>query len=96
MCNDEDVSSEWNDYIPAGDEEVIKSQYQDIRFFYHPEHKDMIMKLDGTVQQCSSYRPHYHEFAVHYPGRFIEDVRRVLFVGGGDSMVLHEVLKCKQ
>ena len=55
----------------------------------------MVMKLDGTIQQSSSYRPHYHEFAVHFPARFLENVERVLFVGGGDSMVLHEVLKCK-
>ncbi|OEU23481.1 S-adenosyl-L-methionine-dependent methyltransferase, partial [Fragilariopsis cylindrus CCMP1102] len=53
------------------------------------------MKLDDTVQQCTSYRPHYHEFAVHFPSRFLKQhqVKRVLFVGGGDSMVLHDVLK---
>ena len=94
MCNDEDIS-EWDDYVPAGDLEVLRSQYQEIRFFTHPETKDMVMKLDDTVQQCSTYRPHYHEFVVHFPARFLETVKRVLFVGGGDSMVLHEVLKCK-
>ena len=30
---------------------------------------------------------------VHYTARFIERVERVLFVGGGDSMLLHEILK---
>eukprot|EP00536_Pseudo-nitzschia_multiseries_P011915 jgi/Psemu1/289976/fgenesh1_pg.433_\ len=92
MCNHDDIA-EWKDYVPCGDEEVIKSVYQDIRFLVHPETKDTVMKLDSTVQQVSSYRPHYHEFAVHYPARFIETIKRVLFVGGGDSMVLHEVLK---
>lgn len=92
MCNDEDASA-FENYIPAGDEAVIKSQYQEIRFYSDATKKDMVMKLDATVQQCSSYRPHYHEFAVHYPARFIETIKRVLFVGGGDSMVLHEVLK---
>lgn len=75
----------------------IKSHYQEIFFFQHPVTKDMCMKLDDTVQQCTSYRPHYHEFAVHFPSRFLNphQVKRVLFVGGGDSMVLHDVLKCK-
>jgi spermidine synthase len=30
---------------------------------------------------------------VHYTARFIDTVKRVLFVGGGDSMLLHEALK---
>jgi spermidine synthase len=30
---------------------------------------------------------------VHYPARFIDTIKRVLFVGGGDSMLLHEALK---
>ena len=30
---------------------------------------------------------------VHYPAKFIEKIRRVVFVGGGDSMLLHEILK---
>ena len=93
MCNDDD---EMIGYVKAGDTEVVYSQYQEIRFFTDPQTKDMVMKLDSTIQQCSSYRPHYHEFAVHFPARFLESVKRVLFVGGGDSMVLHEVLKCKQ
>ena len=94
MCNDEDAS-EHIDYFPNDGIRIIKSHYQNIRFFHHPETKDQCLKLDDTVQQCASYRPHYHEFAVHFPARFIETTRRVLFVGRGDSMVLHEVLKCK-
>lgn len=92
MCNDEEAG--WENYVMTGDEEVIQSQYQAISFFTDPKTHDMVMKLDDTIQQCSSYRPHYHEFAVHFPARFLESVKRVLFVGGGDSMVLHEVLKC--
>jgi len=42
---------------------------------------------------CEAYRPHYHEPAVHYTARFMKDVKRVMFVGGGDSMLLHEILK---
>ena len=93
MCNDED--DEWAGYTPPGDLEVLQSQYQEIRFLVNSDTEDMLMKLDSTIQQTSAYRPHYHEFAVHFPARFIDTVKRVLFVGGGDSMVLHEVLKCK-
>ena len=32
--------------------------------------------------------------AVHYTAKYLkEDLKRVVFVGGGDSMLLHEVLK---
>ena len=112
MCNDEDVSQDWGNYKSVWDTSSdnnsnnnnnksrdisIQSHYQEIFFFQHPKTKDMCMKLDDTVQQCTSYRPHYHEFAVHFPSRFLKQhqVKRVLFVGGGDSMVLHDVLKCK-
>lgn len=95
MCN-VDEEELYEDYEKAGDVDVLKSQYQDIYFFVNPTGDDMVMKLDSTIQQASSYRPHYHEFAVHFPARFLESVENVLFVGGGDSMVLHEVLKCKQ
>ncbi len=30
---------------------------------------------------------------VHYTARFLPKIERVLFVGGGDSMLLHEILK---
>ena len=73
----------------------IRSHYQELFFYADPTTQDMCMKLDDTVQQCTSYRPHYHEFAVHFPARFLTAIKRVLFVGGGDSMVLHDVLKCK-
>jgi spermidine synthase len=51
------------------------------------------MDLEETLQICSSYRPHYHEFSSHFPARYINSVQRVVFIGGGDSMLLHEVLK---
>jgi spermidine synthase len=54
------------------------------------------MDLDDTVQVGAAYRPHYHEYyAVHQTTRSLPDnsINRVFFVGGGDSMLLHEVLK---
>ena len=53
----------------------------------------MCLSLDDVIQICSSYRPHYHEMAVHNTARFLDEVKRVVWVGGGDSMLLHEILK---
>jgi len=73
--------------------EEIESQYQDIAFSWNPNNRDTCMDLDSIVQICDSYRPHYHEMVVHYTARFLPKIERVLFVGGGDSMLLHEILK---
>ena len=51
------------------------------------------MSIDGIFQQCNKYRPHYHEPVVHYAARFLEKITRVVFIGGGDSMLLHEALQ---
>lgn len=73
----------------------FKSQYQQINFMWNPIDRDTCMDLDDTVQICDAYRPHYHEYAVHQTARFLpkDSIKRVLFVGGGDSMLLHETLK---
>jgi spermidine synthase len=74
----------------------VDSLYQEILFYTDlddKEDKDTCFDLDGTVQICGSYRPHYHELVVHYPARYVDTVKRVVWVGGGDSMLLHEVLK---
>jgi len=69
------------------------SHYQGVDVYYNATMDDACLYLDGYLHTCASNRPHYHEFLVHYPARFLETVQRVIFIGGGDSMVLHEVLK---
>eukprot|EP00978_Attheya_sp_CCMP212_P011110 scaffold27183_cov56-Attheya_sp.AAC.1 len=71
----------------------LKSHYQEMSFYEKPDTMDKCFDLEETVQICNSYRPHYHEPFVHFPAAFLKDLRRVIFVGGGDSMLLHEVLK---
>lgn len=73
----------------------FRSQYQKISFTYNPLDRDTCMDLDDTIQICDSYRPHYHEYMVHQTAGFLpkDSIKRVLFVGGGDSMLLHEILK---
>ena len=73
--------------------ETITSPYQTINFSWDPTNKNTCMDLDNTVQICDSYRPHYHEMIVDETARYLKNVERVVFVGGGDSMILHEVLK---
>ncbi|KAL7445355.1 hypothetical protein ACHAXM_009769 [Skeletonema potamos] len=71
------------------------SLYQRVIFEENLVKGDKCLRLDATLQQCSSYRPHYHEPFVHLSAAYIPNtnVKRVVFVGGGDSMLLHEILK---
>jgi len=73
--------------------EKIQSQYQKISFEHNPKDNDVCFDLDGIVQICADYRPHYHEMMVHYTARYLTDIKRILWVGGGDSMLLYEFLK---
>ena len=75
------------------DIEFLKTHYQDLNFMKKESTDDMCMDLDNIVQICSNYRPQYHEYSAHGAGRFVKDVRRIIFIGGGDSMLLHEALK---
>jgi spermidine synthase len=75
-------------------EEQIESHYQIIEYFSDPKTKEMCFYLDGTWQICTSYRPQYHEMGVHETIRYLpHEPKRILWVGGGDSMFLHEILK---
>ena len=69
------------------------SQYQEIWFYENPKRNDKCLELDDVVQICANYRPFYHEPFVHFPASLLPEMKRVAFVGGGDSMLLHEVLK---
>ncbi len=68
-------------------------QYQGVDVWYSKEQDDACLFLDAYLHTCATSRPHYHEVFVHYPARYLDRVQRVIFIGGGDSMVLHEVLK---
>lgn len=86
-------NEEWMQFNDYETLEILDTSYQHAKFFRNPTTGDVCMDLDAILQICSSYRPHYHEFATHFPARFIDTVKRVLFVGGGDSMLLHEALQ---
>ncbi|CAJ1931008.1 unnamed protein product [Cylindrotheca closterium] len=74
--------------------EHFRSAYQQINYYRDPETDDVCLYLDGVYQQCVSYWPHYHELVVHKPAKYLkEDLKRILWVGGGDSGPLNEFLK---
>ena len=91
-CDNQDLAffNDWNDVAMD-----VKSAYQTMSFFANPdtEEDDMCFDLDSVVQICASYRPHYHEYNMDYAARYLDKVKRVVFVGGGDSMLLYETLK---
>ena len=96
-CDDQTLF-EWGDFFD--EVHVDNSLYQEITFDEGLELNDKCLTLDTTMQQCTTYRPHYHEPFVHYSASYLNEgimsgVKRVVFVGGGDSMLLHEVLKYK-
>ena len=105
---DEEIEEEWDSKRPKTCDdygnfnvsfweftEIVESQYQSIKYLTNDQMDppDTCFMLDRTWQQCTSYRPHYHEMAVHYTARYLDEVKRVLFVGGGDSMLLHDILE---
>ncbi len=73
--------------------EEIKSPYQQMSFMRRPDNHEACFDIDNTIQICDAYRPHYHELQVHQAARYLKEMKRVLWVGGGDSMLLHEFLK---
>ena len=75
--------------------EAMESHYQKISFNINPSNSNVCFDIHNTIQICGSYRPQYHEMVTHYTARFMPDIKRVLFVGGGDSMLLHEIIKYK-
>jgi spermidine synthase len=49
--------------------------------------------LNDEVQFCSKEQRSYHELLVHFPVQYLNKLKHVLIVGGGDCMALEEVMK---
>ena len=78
-------------FTPIGRSE---SHYQSLDYCMEPNTKEVCFHIDDVFQMCSSYRPHYHEMGVQLPARYlVESPKRILWIGGGDAMFLHEILK---
>lgn len=70
-----------------------RSFYQEVAWSENANKPDVCMSLDDILQICHSYRPHYHEPYVHFPAAYLKEMKRIIFIGGGDAMLLHEALK---
>jgi len=70
-----------------------RSFYQEVAWSENANKPDVCMSLDDILQICHSYRPHYHEPYVHFPAAYLQEMKRIVFIGGGDAMLLHESLK---
>lgn len=70
-----------------------RSYYQEVAWSENANKPDVCMSLDDILQICHSYRPHYHEPYVHFPAAYLKEMKRIIFIGGGDAMLLHEALK---
>ena len=68
------------------------SNYQKIKV-EEKENKNRCLYLDREIQLCTKYEKRYHEYMVHFPAAYIENLSKVLIIGGGDLMILREVMK---
>ena len=97
LMTDTNCNWEGYDWAPTKTSDYSSSRMSRMQFDHHynPElHKwNSCLQINEWLQSCTSFRPHYHEIVVHYPALYVQDLRRVLFLGGGDIMILHEILK---
>jgi len=87
-----DNDREWSKYQVFWVDHA-ESKYQTYDFLGFEDSNDKCLYINEYINVCSLLRPHYHEILVHYPASFLQEPKRVLIIGGGDNMVLHEVLK---
>ncbi|KAL3914815.1 MAG: hypothetical protein SGILL_005941 [Bacillariaceae sp.] len=61
---------------------------------YRPQYHEYgkRMQMNEAKQQLTLFSCIVHT-VTHAAARYIKDVRRIIFIGGGDSMLLHEALK---
>ena len=75
------------------DQEQLLGYFESFFFNRDSEDVNVCFDINNSVQMCSNFRPHRHEYMTHSAARYVESVKRVAIVGNGNSMMLHEVLK---
>ena len=89
-------------YMPCAEGEIIddgyligrsKSFYQDLDFFWETGVDNTYMKMSLWLHSSSNFRAHYHESVIHVALQYVENPKRVAYIGGGDNMVLSELMK---
>ena len=95
-CNHGSYASAYDDRTDVLQDS--ESFYQPIRFRYTTNpttgDPDTCIFLASILQSCHSHRPNYHEPFAHYAAQYLDrDVKRILVLGGGDNMMVEEMLK---
>ena len=75
------------------DRDQLYGVFESFLFNEKAEDINICYDVNNSVQMCSNFRPYHHEYMTHIAARYIESVKRVAFVGSGDSMLLHEIMK---
>lgn len=68
------------------------SLFQEVEIFTNPKFGNVLM-LDGVMQTTSADEFFYHEMLTHVPLFSVNNVKKVLIIGGGDGGILREVLR---
>lgn len=71
----------------------VQGFYQKLKFQYDQTIDNTYMKMDTWLHSASNFRAHYHESVIHVALQYVKNPKRVAYIGGGDNMVLAEVLK---
>mmetsp|Transcript_7147 Transcript_7147/g.17459 ORF Transcript_7147/g.17459 Transcript_7147/m.17459 type:complete len:1557 (+) Transcript_7147:99-4769(+) len=71
----------------------INTFYQEIEYLYDEDYDNTYMKMATWLHSGSNFRAHYHEAVIHVALQYVENPKRVAYIGGGDNMVLAEFLK---
>ncbi len=79
--------------LPSKIIESRKSRYQNIDVVDYNGNKALM--LDGFIQFHESDEFVYHEMAVHLPMSYHKNPEKILVLGGGDGILLRELLKYK-
>jgi spermidine synthase len=71
----------------------VKGFYQKLKYYYEAESDNTYMIMATWLHSASNFRAHYHESVIHVALQYVKNPKRVAYIGGGDNMVLAEVLK---
>ena len=72
---------------------TAKTAYQTIDYHYEHDVLNTYMHMNSWLHSSNSHRAHYHDGMIHVPLQYVQDVKRVAYIGGGDNMPLYELLK---
>jgi len=70
-----------------------KTPYQDITITKNPKNNEIRLYLNGNLQFSSKDERLYHELLVHPAIALMDNVQKVLVLGGGDGLAVRELLK---